>query len=56
LDSSRKVDQKCLESFEMWGWRRMENISWTDHVRNEGVLHRVKGGKKYPAYNKKKED
>jgi hypothetical protein len=38
----RKVDQKYLESFEMWCWRRMKNISWTDHVRNEEVLHRVK--------------
>jgi hypothetical protein len=37
----RKVDQKYLESFEMWCWRRME-ISWTDRVRNEEVLHRVK--------------
>jgi hypothetical protein len=37
-----KVDQKCLESFEMWCWRRMEKISWTDRVRNEEVLHRVK--------------
>jgi hypothetical protein len=36
----RKVDQKYLESFEMWCWRRME-MSWTDRVRNE-VLHRVK--------------
>jgi hypothetical protein len=35
------VDQKHLESFEMWCWRRMEKISWTDHVRNE-VLFRVK--------------
>jgi hypothetical protein len=34
------VDQKHLESFEMWCWRRME-ISWTDHVRSE-VLLRVK--------------
>ena len=25
----------------MWCWRRMEKISWTDHVRNEGVLLRV---------------
>jgi hypothetical protein len=37
-----KVDQKYMESFEMWCWRRMEKISWTDHVRNEEVLHRVK--------------
>ena len=32
-----------MESFEMWCWRRMEKISWTDHVRNEEVLIRVKG-------------
>jgi hypothetical protein len=24
----RAVDQKHLESFEMWCWRRMEKISW----------------------------
>ncbi|PNF30548.1 hypothetical protein B7P43_G09945 [Cryptotermes secundus] len=37
----KAVDQKCLESFEMWCWRRMEKISWTDYVRNEEVLFRV---------------
>jgi hypothetical protein len=37
----RAADQKHLESFEMWCWRRME-ISWTDHVRNAEVLLRVK--------------
>jgi hypothetical protein len=35
------TDQKHLESFEMWCWRRMEKISWTNHVRNEDVLLRV---------------
>jgi hypothetical protein len=34
-----EVDRKYLE---MWCWRRMEKISWTDRVRNEEVLHRVK--------------
>jgi hypothetical protein len=29
-------------SFKMWCWRRMEKISWTDHLRNEEVLLRVK--------------
>jgi len=38
----RAVDQKHLESFQMCCWRRMEKISWTDHVRNEEVLLRVK--------------
>jgi hypothetical protein len=38
----REVDQKHVESFEMWCWRRMEKTSWIDHVKNEKVLQRVK--------------
>ena len=38
----RAVDRKQLESSEMWCWRRMENVSWTDHVRNVAVLLSVK--------------
>jgi hypothetical protein len=38
----RKIDQTYLENFEMWCWRRVEKISWTDRVTNEEVLHRVK--------------
>jgi len=36
------VDQKHQEGFEMWCWGMMEKISWTDRVRNEEVLLRVK--------------
>ena len=49
----RKVDEKYLESFEMWCWRRMEKVIWTERVKNE-VLQGV-GGNKYPTYNKKEE-
>jgi hypothetical protein len=38
----RAGDQKRLESFEMCCWRRMEKISWPEHVRNEDVFLRVK--------------
>jgi hypothetical protein len=38
----REVYQKYLGSFEMRCWRRMERISWTGHVRHQGVLRRVK--------------
>jgi len=41
LCTLQAADQKYLESFEMWCWRRMEKISWTDHVRSEEVLLRV---------------
>jgi hypothetical protein len=37
----RKKDVKRLEAFEMWIWRRMEKVSWTEHVTNEDVLKRV---------------
>jgi len=36
-----RVDQKHVESFEMWCWRRMEKICWIDRMKNE-VLHGVK--------------
>ena len=28
--------------YEMWYWGKMQKISWTDHVRYEEVLLRVK--------------
>jgi len=37
----RAVGQKYLQSFEMWCWRMMEKLSWTDHVRNEEMLLRI---------------
>jgi hypothetical protein len=37
----REVDLKNVESFEVLCWRRME-VSWTEHLRNEEVLLRVK--------------
>jgi hypothetical protein len=33
------------EKFEMWCWRRMDKVSWTDHVRIK-VLQRVQDEKK----------
>jgi hypothetical protein len=30
----RKGDQKYLEGFQMWCWRRIEKIIQTDRVRN----------------------
>jgi hypothetical protein len=36
------LDQKYLEGFEMWCWRRMEKIGLTGRVKNEEVLYTVK--------------
>jgi len=37
-----KMDHKRLGSFEMWCWRRIVKVSWTDRVRTEEVLHGIK--------------
>ena len=37
----RKVDQKYLEGFDIWCWRRMGKISWIGHDKYE-VLHKVR--------------
>jgi hypothetical protein len=51
----RKVDQKYLESFEMWCWRRMEKNILTDRMRKEEVLQKCPERKKHPTYNKNEE-
>ena len=33
-----KLERKNLESFEMWCWRRIEQIKWSEKVTNEQVL------------------
>ena len=40
--SLRKEDVRRLEAFEMWIWRRIEKISYTEHITNEEVLNRVR--------------
>ncbi|KAJ4435883.1 hypothetical protein ANN_18503 [Periplaneta americana] len=39
----RRSEEKRLEAFEMWIWRRMECVKWTDRMRNEAVLERKTG-------------
>jgi hypothetical protein len=48
------LDQKHVENFEMWCWRRTEKISRTYPVRNEEVLHGVKEERKYLTCNKRR--
>ena len=37
----RKEEIDRLNAFEMWLWRRMEKVSWTDKKTNEEVLRAV---------------
>lgn len=38
----RKEEIRRLNALEMWMWRRMEKISWTERKTNEEVLHIIK--------------
>ncbi|KAJ4428382.1 hypothetical protein ANN_24401 [Periplaneta americana] len=40
--TKRRSQEKRIEAFEMWIWRRMERVKWTDRIRNEAVLERVR--------------
>ncbi|KAJ4436680.1 hypothetical protein ANN_16811 [Periplaneta americana] len=37
----RQNEEKRIDAFEMWIWRRMERVKWTDRIRNEAVLEKV---------------
>ncbi|KAJ4449015.1 hypothetical protein ANN_00409 [Periplaneta americana] len=41
----RRSEEKRIEAFEMWIWRIMERVKWTDRIRNEVVLERVGEGR-----------
>jgi len=49
----RKVNRKYLDSFEMWCWGSMD-ISWTDSLKNEEVLLRVKEERNIPRTVKRR--
>jgi len=37
----KKEDIRRLEAFEMWIWRRMMKVSWTELKTNEELLQMV---------------
>ena len=41
----RRNEQKRLEAFEMWIWRRMKRVKWTDKIKNAVVLERPGEGR-----------
>ena len=32
----RKEERKRIKAFEMWVWRRMAKVNWTEKKTNEG--------------------
>ena len=41
----RRNEQKRLESFEMWIWRRMERVKWINKIKNAVLLEKVRKGR-----------
>ncbi|KAJ4439738.1 hypothetical protein ANN_07866 [Periplaneta americana] len=37
----QRSEEKGIEAFEIYIWRRIERVKWTDKIRNEVVLKRV---------------
>ncbi|KAJ4426996.1 hypothetical protein ANN_26795 [Periplaneta americana] len=37
----RQNEEKRIEAFDKWMWRRLERVNWTDRIRNEVVLKKV---------------
>jgi len=36
-----KAEQKILEGFEMWCWRRVLRVCWTERRKNESILDEI---------------
>lgn len=36
-----KADERYLENFEMWFWRRLLRVSWTELRTNDSVLNEI---------------
>ena len=41
MDSTKKEDIRRLEAFEIWIWRRLMKVPWTEHKTNEEILKMV---------------
>ena len=38
---TKKIGVGVYESFEMWCWRRMEKVKWSEKETNEEVLEHI---------------
>jgi len=41
VDSIYSKEQKYIDAFEMWCYRRLLRISWTQHKTNEWILREL---------------
>jgi len=46
LYKKKLFDDRRLEAFEIWIWRRMMKVPWTEHKTNEEILQMVETERK----------
>ena len=49
----KNIDKKKIEAFELWCYRRLLRISWTEKKTNEWILNKMDGCKRETANNYK---
>ena len=52
----RRNEQKQLEAFEMWVWRRMEHVKWTDKIKKCICAGKCGRGKNNAGTDKEEEN
>jgi len=38
----RKNEERLVNAFETWSWRRMSEIKWTARITNDEIFQRAK--------------
>ena len=49
-----EVKRTYIEAFEMWCYRRLLRVSWTEHKTNEWILEKIECGKGTPTTMKRR--
>ena len=40
----RKADRLRIDAFELWCWRRLSRVSWTERRSNQSILKEISPG------------
>ena len=41
MEAKRGLHKKMFDAYEIWTWRRMVKVPWTEHKTNEEILQMV---------------
>ena len=43
-DSNKKTEQRQINNFELWCWRRLLKVPWTARISNQPILKEISPG------------